>query len=296
MIPRLSMKTPQLARFQAAMASAVMRPLGPGDSMRRENRAVAEALVKPNDRLTAPDRLQIYNQQYWWRLLGSFGEDFRGLRAVLGERKFDRLALAYLADCGSTSWNLRDLGKGLADYLAAHLGLVTPHARLARDMAAVEWARVVAFDGEEKPVIDPAEFVARSPAKMKLGLQPYLSLLELEYPVDHLLRRLKHSESASASNAMSGSAKIRRLRLKSKPAPVPIHLAVHRSELLVYYKRLDPEAFLLLSALGEGKDLTAACGIAFGDSIRPADEISEKVRLWFSAWTRFGWLCERARR
>lgn len=283
-----------LARFQASLAGAIMRPLGAGETMRRENRPVAEEFVKPNDRLKAFDRLQIYNQQYWWRLLGSFGDDFRGLNAVLGERKFDRLALAYLTDCGSTSWNLRDLGQGLSAYLAQHPELIAPYGDLARDMAAVEWARVLAFDSEQKPVIDPQEFVQRRPAKMKLGLQPYLSLLELQYPVDHLLRRLKRADHGTASNAMSrGAKKPRKLRLSAKPSSAPLYLAVHRSDLLVYYKRLEPEAYHLLTSLREGKPLAAACDIAFRASSRPAEEISAKVQLWFTAWTAFGWLCER---
>jgi hypothetical protein len=282
---------PQLARFQAEMARAIMRPLGPGDAMRRENRPVATEFVKPNERLASADRLQIYNQQYWWRLLGSFGEDFGGLRAVLGERKFDRLARAYLADCGSTSWNLRDLGQGLAAYLAAHPDLVAPYGDLAREMVAVEWARVVAFDGEKKPVIDPSGFARRDPAKIKLGLQPYITLLELRYPVDHLLRRLKHSEQSSSSNAVREGKGRRRLRLSAKMAPQPVHLAVHRSDLIVYYKRLDPAACRLLVLLRGGESLNSACELAFADSDRSGEEIASLVRSWFTAWVSFGWLC-----
>jgi hypothetical protein len=181
----------------------------------------------------------------------------------------------------------------LSAYLEAHPDLIAQRDRLARDMAAVEWARVTAFDSEQKPVIDPQEFVQRRPTKMKLGLQPYLTLLELQYPVDHLLRRLKRADHGTASNAMSRSAKVRKLRLTAKPLPEPLYLAVHRSELLVYYKRLEPEAYRLLTALRDGKALAAACEAAFAGSTRPAAEIPAKVQLWFTAWTAFGWLCER---
>ncbi|MEK7951324.1 HvfC/BufC N-terminal domain-containing protein [Luteolibacter soli] len=285
------MKT--LASFQASMAEAVMRPLGPGDAMRRENRRVADELVKPNDRLAAADRLQIYNQQYWWRLLGSFGEDFSGLRAVVGERKFQRVAMAYLTEMGSTSWNLRDLGQGLVKYLREHPELIEPYGSLAIEMASVEWARVLAFDGEQRRAIDPMEFSARSPERMVLGLQPHLSLLELQYPVDHLLKRLKHAEGHSSRQAAAGSPRTRPVRLKAKIASSPIHLVVHRSELRVYYKRLEPEAFRLLAALQAGENLGAACEIAFAGSAEAVEEIPGKVQTWFSAWMSFGWLCAR---
>ena len=54
----------------------------------------AELFIKPNDRLSSFERLQIYNQQYWWRLIESFSEDFRGLCAVIGEVLRDRRANA----------------------------------------------------------------------------------------------------------------------------------------------------------------------------------------------------------
>lgn len=284
-----------LSEFQSAISAAVMRPLGSGEMMRRENRPIADAFIKPNDRLTASDRLQIYNQQYWWRLLGSFGEDFRGLRAVLGERRFDKLAAAYLDDIGSQSWNLRDLGSKLVDYLRKNPSLSAPFTDLAIDMASVEWARVVAFDGTQNPPLDGARFSRRKPERMILGLQPYLTLVELNHPVDHLLRRLKRSEQASASNAVAANRPRRRVRLSAKRSPEPIHLAVHRVDLSVYYKRLDPEAYHLLVALRSGLPLGDACEIAFGQSTATPEKISGKVQTWFAAWMGFGWLCEPAR-
>lgn len=274
------------------MAHAVMRPLGAGDLMRKANGAVAKALIKPNDRLTSSDRLQIYNQQYWWRLLSGFSDDFRGLRAVLGQRKFDKLAMAYLHECGSHSWNLRDLGSRLGQFIIDHPETIFPHGPLATEMAAVEWARVIAFDGGQLPVLNAEEFVTRKPEKMVLGVQPYITLLELQYPIDFLLKRLKHAENAPASNAVSRSTSSRPVRLIAKSSTAPIHLAVHRSKLSVYYKRLEPEAYRLLQALRDGFPLETACGIAFASSFDPPEVIAEKVRTWFSAWMSFEWLCE----
>ena len=281
-----------LSEFQASLSQAVMRPLGPGDFMRGENRATADEFIKPNDRLTSSDRLQIYNQQYWWRLLGSFADDFRGLRAVLGERKFNKLAVSYLTDCGSMSWNLRDLGQHLESYLGDHPELIAPHEQLAIDMVRVEWARVIAFDGEPEPLLDAQKFASRKPAKMTLGVQPYISLLELNFPVDHMLKRLKRAESDTASNAVSHGLRARKVRLTAKPLAQPIHLAVHRLDLLVYYKRLDPEAYALLCALRDGMALEPACGLAFSHSEDSPEMITGKVQTWFAAWMSFGWLCE----
>jgi hypothetical protein len=283
-------KSPSLGEIQRAIAGALMRPLGPGERMRPEAAEVANRIIKPNDRLTSFERLQIYNQQYWWRLMASFQEDFRGLMAVLGERRFEKLAVAFLAEKGSGSWNLRDLGAGLEASVCEHPELVAPHEKLSREMIRVELARVHAFDGPEKPPLDPAKLGA-APEKLRIGLQPYITLLELSYPVDEMLGRLRkrNTETGSVSNAVSGTVSRRRpVRLSARPGKVPIHLAVHRVDLGVYYKRLEPGAYRLLQSLRAGATLADACESAFAGDIPP--DAAEKIQAWFANWTRFGWL------
>ncbi|MGA2080003.1 MAG: DNA-binding domain-containing protein [Holophaga sp.] len=132
---------PGLKAFQRRMAAAVMAPLSlRGNMMRRRQDGVpmeaeAAAFVKPNDRLTSFERLEIYNRQYWYRLLDCLREDYPGLRTVLGSTRFERLARAYLVDCPSTSFTLRDLGSRLESWLRAHPAQAGPHAALA--LAAV---------------------------------------------------------------------------------------------------------------------------------------------------------------
>src|SRR5437868_5990694 len=94
---------PTLRDVQRLALSAIVRPLAGGDRRQatwtdgRDASAVAASIIKPNDRLTSFERLEIYNRQYWFRLLDVMEEDFPGLRAVLGPAGFDRLARAYLA-------------------------------------------------------------------------------------------------------------------------------------------------------------------------------------------------------
>jgi len=280
-----------------------MRPLTSGENTRRtwfdgtRTAQVAASLIKPNDRLSSLERLQIYNQQYWWRLLGCFGEDFRGVRAVIGEKKFDQLAVAYLDEHGSQSWSLRDLGQFLPAFLQQHPELTAPHTALALDMARVEWARVLAFDGPSRPQIDPQRIGQTNPEQLRLGIQPYVSLLELRHPVDSLIKKFRESqvETGSASNAV-GETRLRKIRhIRSKPSEHPIHLAIHRVDCSVYYKRLEPEAFALLNALRSGVTLADACEHAFTDSPTPPEQNAETLRDWFAVWTRLGWLTKKAR-
>lgn len=259
--------------------------------MRPSGAAIAERLVKPNERLTAFERLQIYNQQYWWRILGAFGEDFRGLRAVLGEKKFDKLAVAYLEAHGSHSWTLRNLGSQLVAFLEAHPEFTRPRTELALDVARVEWARVLAFDDPEKPVLTPKQ-IARLPAdRLRLGLQPYLQLLELHHPVDEMMRILKRTEISAVSNAVAATHTRRRKVVIVRRTRQPIYLAVHRVNFSVYYKRLDPEAYRLLLALRSGAPLEKACAMAFTGSKELPEQSAARIQEWFARWMEFGWFC-----
>jgi len=85
----------KLLTLQRAVARAVMQPLTLSERMQRtapgggRMSAYATRYIKPNNRLTAFERLEIYNRQYWFRVLGSMAEDFPGLRAILGQRRFE---------------------------------------------------------------------------------------------------------------------------------------------------------------------------------------------------------------
>src|SRR5271157_4549352 len=99
-----------LDHIQRTMFDAIRQPLTATEGMRRRSRdgrsmrGVADEIIKPNDRLTSFERLEIYNRQYWFRILSSLSDDFPGLRAIIGEHRFEKLATAYLLDCPSRSF------------------------------------------------------------------------------------------------------------------------------------------------------------------------------------------------
>lgn len=137
-----------LEEIQRTMAAAVMQPLTSDENMRaiaedgRSMEAVAASFVAPNSRLSAFERLEIYNRQYWYRVLGALLEDFPGLRAVVGAKAFEALSIAYLNEHPSRSFTLRNLGSKLAEWLAAHPKFAGRRHRLAVDVARMEWAFV----------------------------------------------------------------------------------------------------------------------------------------------------------
>jgi hypothetical protein len=295
-----------LKDLQALMASAIFRPLTAHDRMQprwtdgRKTSALADEFIKPNDRLSAFERLEIYNRVYWFRILDCIYDDYPGLRVILGERKFMRLVTAYLARYPSSSFTLRDLGQHLEKFLSERPEMTAPNRELALDMARFEWAQVVAFDGEAKPRIQTDDLLETTPAKLRLALQPYLSLLELNYAVDKFLVAIKKREADvlrdEASNTFESMPRVASRKLRPRlPKRERIYLAVHRYENTLYFKRLEPEAFAILQELARGQTLEKACATAFGRSKRTDVDWSRRVQEWFHDWSALGWFCRRTK-
>ena len=112
-----------LRALQRMMTHALVQPLTANDELAprwRDGRPMAEVIgefIKPNDRLTALERLQIYSRSYWYRLIDCVYDDVPGLRALLGEKKFSALVRAYLAKYPSRSFTLRNLTSRFAPFI-----------------------------------------------------------------------------------------------------------------------------------------------------------------------------------
>jgi hypothetical protein len=286
----------ELLDLQRRVAAAIMHPLTGNETMPRKRRdgtsnaAEADALIKPNDRLNSFERLEIYNRQYWFRLYSSFEEDFPGLKAILGGKKFDRLMRDYLAERPSRSFSLRNLGSQLESWLSTRPGYLEPRRDLALDMVRLEWAHIEAFDSAELPLLDPDD-LASIDENSVLHLQPYLRILELRYPVEDLLIELR-SESGSSdasSNNASISRRTRHVRRVAMLEPEQIYLAVHRHQNSVYYKRLDAEEYRLLEALLRSTPIGAAIDAAFDHSTIAEDDRGAFLQQIFASWTALGW-------
>jgi hypothetical protein len=150
----------------------------------RATATVAAEIAKPNDRLTSFERLEIYNRMYWFRVLDSLYEDCPGLRAVLGDKKFIRLAEAYLVKYPSGSFTLRNLPSRLARFIREEPRFTAPHTALCHDLARFEWARVEVFDTAAEQTKELALYPAERaiPAHVASGVQVCLNQFTLHRP------------------------------------------------------------------------------------------------------------------
>ena len=284
-----------LRALQRMMVHALVLPLTADDELAprwRDGRPMGEVVaefIKPNDRLTALERLQIYSRSYWFRLIDGVYDDAPGLRALLGEKKFSTLVRAYLAKYPSRSFTLRNLSSRLAQFIEETPRLTAPDTALAHAIARFEWAQTVAFDGEARPVVTPDDLADAPPPKLRLALQPYLSLIAAEWPVDDYVLAVKKRDAlrSEASNAIDRAPAPASRKKVPRPRRAKTFIVVHRYNDRLYYKRVGAPAFRMLGALAAGRTLAQAVTTA-GPRVQP-----EQVRAWFATWMELGWFCRR---
>lgn len=289
----------ELRELQRLMAATLFRPLTPDWGMQKkwENGTsmhdVAASFIKPNDRLTSFERLEIYNRQYWYRVIDCLYDDYPGLRAVLGERRFLALCRAYLERYPSRSYTLRNLGSRLEEFLRSEPSWGSPRLAEALDMARFEWAQIVAFDGPSKPSLTVDDLLDESPNVLRLGIQPYITLLNLDHAVDLYLKAVRKRESrilrGEASNAVERTPSKKGRSSLRPPHREKLFLAVHRFDNELYYKRLEPIAYRLLSGIHDGLTLEEACLTALGSEVTETD--AAQIQSWFRDWAELGWFC-----
>src|SRR5258707_9521394 len=99
-------------------------------------------------------------------------------------------------------------------------------------MARFEWAQIVAFDGPSKPPIPPDDILDTPAAKLRLGLQRYLSLLDVNYAGDDFLMAVRKREAAvlrgEPSNAVDSAPSVRARRNRIPlPKRAKVYLTAH---------------------------------------------------------------------
>jgi hypothetical protein len=301
--PEAVRSTRELADLQRAMWTLISRPLNASSRMRRKWRdgrttaSLAAQIARPNDRLSSVERLEIYSRMYWFRILDSLYDDCPGLRAVLGDRRFLKLAEAYFARYPSRSFSMRNLPSRLARFIREEPRWTAPHTDLCVDVARFEWARIEVFDSAALPVFTADDLLDSNPARLKLNLQPYLRLLKLDHPVDDFLlavqQRSELSRGESSNTTITALAVRASSRRPKRPAREATFVAVHRMRGMLYFKRLDPAAYRVLAALARGRTLVEALSVGIPRAKNPRADWPAKVQGWFRNWMELGWFCRR---
>jgi hypothetical protein len=280
----------ELGRIQQWMQAVITHPAGvragiDSDAARSEIDIVAgdiEQVVSRSQALTSVERLEVYGNSYFARLLECLTAEFPAVIHAVGEEVFGGFAFGYLQAYPSTSYTLADLGRQFPHYLEE----IRPDredneppdwADFVIDLAKLERTYSEVFDApgvEGEPLLSPDDLQAIPPEQWpftKLQPVPCLRLATFRFPVHEYATAVRHETDAAP------------------PAAKPTYLVITRRDFIVRRKTVTSTQFELLTRLVSGATVGDAIETVAATIDGSVDRFAEELRDWFGNWATAGY-------
>lgn len=214
---------------------------------------VFEPLVHGDERLSVAERIDIYANAYFYRLLDCLTEEFPATMAVAGDENFAALVREYLLKYPPTEPSILYAGRYLADFLSDH-----PFAErwpFIAELAGLERAILDVFVAADAPAlcVDALQAVPSQhwPA-LELLAHPTVKIIDGGWRVTDLLYAIAQSQEWS------------------NPAHEKTSVLVWRQNSQVNYRNLELVEREALGAVSRGAKFATVCE-AVADSAEEPD-------------------------
>lgn len=256
-----------------------MNPLSPtGQPMEVE----AADYIAPSPTLRPAQRIQLYNQQYWWRLLNTMQEAFPLVTRLFGFYDFNRvIAVPYLVKYPPRHWSLSLIGDRLA--LWAEENYTADDKTLLINAIKLDWAFNYCFIAPELPPISSEQLPNDSSTllKKKIYTQTHLHLFSFDadmfkfrveflkqppdYWVEHDFPELKHDKML-------------------------FYVLFRTTTNDISWKEISEVEYHLLCLFHTGTTIEKACSWLEKQEASLCNIAMENLHLWFQEWTVRRWL------
>ena len=239
----------RLDQTQALFLRAITWPTGVREFLAQadaETRRAFEQAFGESAELGRVERLEIYANAYFYRLLDALKEMFPRLAALAGEAPFHNLITDYLLAHPPREPDLRHAGDALPAYVAAHA--LARELPMVADVARVEQALNHALDAPQGSKIERAALAIVEPTvwpSLTFDLSRPTRIVSVAWDVGEIARRLAGGDTESA-------------RALSR-APEALSFLVGRRGFGTYFRRLERAEATALGALAAGANFGAAC-------------------------------------
>ena len=240
-----------------------------------------ETVIARSRKLSSVERLQIYANAYYARLVECLREEFPSLVQALGDETFGGFVVSYLQAYPSRSYTLNELGcdfpKFLEQTCPEERGGATTWADFLIDLARVERTYNEVFDGpgsEGQRTLQPEDIAALPPERWpeaRLIPVPSLRLMTVRFPVHEYITAVRHQATATF------------------PAAAPTYLVISRRDYVVRRASVSAEEYKLLEALVSGCSVGDAIERWMTGSSANEDELASTLQDWFRAWGAAGY-------
>jgi hypothetical protein len=238
-----------------------------------------EQVVSRSHSQTSIERLAVYANAYYSRLIECLESEFPVFRQTVGEDTFAQFAVEYLQRYPSQSYTLGKLGENFPRYLDETKPPRQPEepqigwADFLVDLARLERTFSEVFDGpdvENQPRLTADELLSIEPdlwPTARLKMVPCLRLLSLRFPLNDFYTAAKNGKQPAM------------------PAAADSWMAITRRDYIVRRYELNRPQFLLLNALQRGETISDAIAYAAESYLGETAQFAVELQTWFKIWT-----------
>ena len=264
-----------LNRLQALLYRLIVAPGGVGEGLAANDGlppGSLEAILDGDDRLSARERLEIYANAYFYRLLDVFKEEFPATRTIVGEVDFHNLITGYLLEYPPTEPSILHAGRNLPAFVRTHPWCERwPYLG---DLARLERTVLEIFHGPPAAALD-AGTMRRVPARDWPGLilrtHPASRILDLEWHVDIVMR--------TAAETGTGC----------EPPAGPTSVIVWRQGSQTHYRQLERGERAALALARDGAAFAVICE-AVAAQAQPDEDPAALINRLLARWLSDGLL------
>lgn len=241
--------------------------------------------IAPSPTLEPWQRIQIYNQQYWWRLIKILQNIYPMVVRLFGYEDFNKsIAVPYLVKYASIHWSIDHIGDRLPRWIEEEYH--EEDKALVYDAICVDHSidRTFTYSGHRPIGLTelPCEESLAKLLDRQIYLQPWVTLFELKYDLFRFRDKLLEEEVEHwLENDFPALPQEREF----------YHYAVYRdADLNVSWNQLSDAEYYVLSCFEGGNTIENACEWLEKQDHRLSDQAAAHIHFWFQEWTLRNWL------
>jgi hypothetical protein len=232
-----------------------------------------ETVVRSSGQLSAVERVDVYANMYFFRILEVLADEYTKIVTLMGADAFHNLVTDYLLACRPAHPSLREVGARLPAFLATH-PLAEDRPWLA-ELAQLERLRLELFDGPDADALTLDAVRALPPEalpELALGAVPCHATLRTEYAISPLWRALEEGRAERVEEDDT----------PGDPAKVAETILIWRQQLTVFHRVVDADEVLCLPLLRDGATFAAVCEQVLADA--PAETAAQRAFELLARW------------
>jgi hypothetical protein len=239
--------------------------------------------IKPSPTLRPAQRIELYSQQYWWRLLSILHDTYPFVTRLFGHHDFNQtLGIPYLMAYPPNTWSLNALGNNLPQWIFDNYH--NSDKKLVQNAAELDFGFHDCFVA---PQLKPLQSEATSQLEdfsplltRTLYLQPSVALFQFDYDLlNFRMEFLKEPPEYWIDNNFPPLE------------PTPLSLVVFRnSNNHTVWNTLTEAEIKLLNCFRKGSTIEEACNWIEQQDKSIYEEAEKNLHLWIQSWIVKKWL------